>query len=254
MSLIPSSPNNRDKKRHCVVLFNVGGSKYKVSRSLIEQYPDTMLARLVSDTWRSNGYDSEAEIFIDRDGYRFRFVLDYMRDHRIHLPLTASKTAVYQDLKYYGFDNIPPNAIDGSTAILEAAGHMATCEASHYAELKELDHEILALERKKRVKMLAYDCFLSYSRTGSLVNIPFMPPIPGTKEDSPEHHERYENALSCFGCFDEEYLDDCLSKYGLYYVRHERRRDPTNSSSSSSNRTARYGFKVTLGSLAAASC
>jgi len=37
------------------VHFNVGGNIYKVSRSLLEQHPDTMLARLASDTWRPVG-------------------------------------------------------------------------------------------------------------------------------------------------------------------------------------------------------
>ena len=33
------------------VSFNVGGRIYEVSRSLLEQYPDTMLARMASDMW-----------------------------------------------------------------------------------------------------------------------------------------------------------------------------------------------------------
>eukprot|EP00590_Aulacoseira_subarctica_P003151 CAMPEP_0172422128 /NCGR_PEP_ID=MMETSP1064-20121228/8320_1 /TAXON_ID=202472 /ORGANISM="Aulacoseira subarctica , Strain CCAP 1002/5" /LENGTH=74 /DNA_ID=CAMNT_0013162843 /DNA_START=188 /DNA_END=408 /DNA_ORIENTATION=+ len=58
------------------VRFDVGGQLYRVSKSLVEQHEDTMLARLVSDTWLS---DPDATIFIDRDGEIFQYVLYYMR-------------------------------------------------------------------------------------------------------------------------------------------------------------------------------
>ncbi|CAB9519416.1 PotAssium voltage-gated channel [Seminavis robusta] len=75
---------------------NVGGSKYEVSRSLIEQYPDTMLARLVSETWQRD----EQEIFIDRSGLRFQYVLDYMRDKKVHVGLGILVAAIKTELQY----------------------------------------------------------------------------------------------------------------------------------------------------------
>eukprot|EP00535_Pseudo-nitzschia_heimii_P006100 CAMPEP_0197185166 /NCGR_PEP_ID=MMETSP1423-20130617/11334_1 /TAXON_ID=476441 /ORGANISM="Pseudo-nitzschia heimii, Strain UNC1101" /LENGTH=177 /DNA_ID=CAMNT_0042636151 /DNA_START=109 /DNA_END=642 /DNA_ORIENTATION=- len=87
------------------VRFNVGGTIYEVSRSLLDRYPDTMLARLASDTWKTNGDDENAALFIERDGDRFRYCLDYMRDCGIvNLPLTVSRAAVLLDLEYYGFE------------------------------------------------------------------------------------------------------------------------------------------------------
>jgi hypothetical protein len=56
------------------IRFNVGGKLYKVSRSLIEQR-DTMLARLTSETWQREDSGNQ-DIFIDRDGERFAYVLD----------------------------------------------------------------------------------------------------------------------------------------------------------------------------------
>ena len=64
------------------VYFDVGGTKYKVSRSLLESFPDTMLARMASEYWtnpRHSGTEANP-LFIERDGERFRLVLDYMRD------------------------------------------------------------------------------------------------------------------------------------------------------------------------------
>ena len=47
------------------VKFNVGGTIYEVSRSLLERYPGTMLAKSASKRWQE---DSMSEIFIERDG------------------------------------------------------------------------------------------------------------------------------------------------------------------------------------------
>lgn len=90
-----------------VVTFNVGGTIYQVSRSLLASFPDTMLARIASETWQSADQEEEEEekpIFIDRDGHRFRFCLDYMRDGQMFLPMTVRKEAVIQDLEYYGIE------------------------------------------------------------------------------------------------------------------------------------------------------
>jgi hypothetical protein len=88
--------------------FNVGGKKYEISRSLLESFPNTMLARMASKTWQT---DPEAAMFVDRDGERFRCILDYMRDGKVHLPLTVAKGALLLDLEYFGFENVDPACI-----------------------------------------------------------------------------------------------------------------------------------------------
>ena len=93
-----------------IVTFNVGGNIYSVSRSLLQQHPDTMIARLASDKW-NGGTNNSTALFIERDGERFRYVLDYMRDGVVRLPTNIPKEALYQDLNYYGFQNVRPFAI-----------------------------------------------------------------------------------------------------------------------------------------------
>jgi hypothetical protein len=79
-----STKKKKSKVIRKAIRLNVGGTRYEVSRSLMEMYPDTMLARLTSDDW-SNADDQE--VFIDRNGPRFQYVLDYMRDQkRLHWP------------------------------------------------------------------------------------------------------------------------------------------------------------------------
>ena len=82
--------------------FNVGGKRYEVSRYLLEKHPDSMLARRFSEQLHKAGPD-DAEIFIERNGERFQYVLDYLRDGgRVFLPQTETKGALLADLEYYG--------------------------------------------------------------------------------------------------------------------------------------------------------
>jgi len=87
-----------------VVRFNVGGKRYEVSRSLLEMHPDTMLARSASVQWQT---DPEVEIFIERNGDRFQYVLDYLRDDgRVFVPVTLAREALLADLHYYGITGV----------------------------------------------------------------------------------------------------------------------------------------------------
>lgn len=82
-----------------VVTFDVGGTIYRVSRTLLDSHPNTMLARIASDTWNTGNGKA---IFIERSGTRFECVLDYLRDGSVSVPLSVSKEALKTDLDYYG--------------------------------------------------------------------------------------------------------------------------------------------------------
>ena len=111
------------------IKFNIGGTRYEVSRSLLEQHPDTMMARMASKDWqagdnikgdssssaKSTKEKEEEDLFIERDGERFKYVLDYMRDGKVHLPAFGiPKDAFLSDLEYYGF-----TSVDDATIILQ---------------------------------------------------------------------------------------------------------------------------------------
>ena len=53
-------------------------------------------------------------VFINRDGGRFKYVLDWMRDGRVIIPMEVTKDALLNDLHYYGFDDADPLTIDDS--------------------------------------------------------------------------------------------------------------------------------------------
>ena len=68
------------------VKFNIGGLIHEVSQSVLDMHPDSMLAKSASELWKK-----ESNIFIERDGARFRFVLDYMRDGKVNSPSDGVK-------------------------------------------------------------------------------------------------------------------------------------------------------------------
>mmetsp|Transcript_2289 Transcript_2289/g.3476 ORF Transcript_2289/g.3476 Transcript_2289/m.3476 type:complete len:260 (+) Transcript_2289:17-796(+) len=81
------------------VAFDVGGKLFRVSRNLIEQYSDTMLGKIASETWQRG---SSAVVFIDRDGDLFAHVLNYLRYGSIVLPVLISREMFDREMDYYG--------------------------------------------------------------------------------------------------------------------------------------------------------
>ena len=80
------------------IKFNVGGTRYEVSRSLLEAFPQTLLERSASKVWNEGG----DEIFIEGNGNRFQYVLDFMRYGKITLPSYESHDAFLIEMEYYG--------------------------------------------------------------------------------------------------------------------------------------------------------
>ena len=122
------------------VQFNVGGSVYKISRSLLDSNANSMFSRSASEEWQK---DKESEIFIERDGSIFRFVLSYMRDGKVFLPITESKEAVLAELEYYGIEVPDEDQINDSNT------RQAICISSLQEAVKEFEETC----RKKKACM-----------------------------------------------------------------------------------------------------
>ena len=103
------------------VLFNIGGSKYRVSQSLLDTQPKSMLTRISSEQWHS---DDSSEIYIDRNGSRFQYVLDYLRDERVFLPISECKESIISELEYYNIDYDEDYILHSSTGQSQAVDGM----------------------------------------------------------------------------------------------------------------------------------
>lgn len=71
-----------------VLELNVGGQVYYTRRATLAESASPMLGRLFSSSSTSNDLarDPRGRYFIDRDGFLFRYVLDFLRDRQVVLP------------------------------------------------------------------------------------------------------------------------------------------------------------------------
>jgi hypothetical protein len=198
-----------DTKITPTVKFDVGGKVFKTARSLILQHEDTMLARLVSDTWQE---DPTKPVFIDRDGDTFRSVLDYLRYGSITLPMTVSKEMFLRDMDFYGI-------VHHEGTVKTSSEAWAAQIDNRHAKLKNLNDEtnvlkekIMDLELINCIDLLAAHCAGQYAVGTRRVKV--FPPqendkVKATKEKlwkaatqvnhDGKYKETFHGSLSKFG-------------------------------------------------------
>uniref|UniRef100_A0A8C6XTY4 BTB domain-containing protein n=1 Tax=Naja naja TaxID=35670 RepID=A0A8C6XTY4_NAJNA len=70
-----------------IVELNVGGQVYLTRHSTLLGMPGSFLCDLFSQqSAQSLARDSKGRFFVDRDGFLFRYILDYLRDRQLVLP------------------------------------------------------------------------------------------------------------------------------------------------------------------------
>lgn len=60
-----------------IVKLNVGGVRYQTTTATLNRFPDSMLARMIQQKNEAQIIEEGREIFIDRDGKLFGYILDY---------------------------------------------------------------------------------------------------------------------------------------------------------------------------------
>jgi hypothetical protein len=237
------------------VSFNVGGKRYEVSRSLIEQTPNgnnntnTMLARMISPTWQSSSNvgvgntataavqatatapanNSNNAFFIDRDGERFGYVLDFLRYGQVSVPFHISKELLMLDMDYYGItsandDNVKHGAVHYGQARVE---ELHQEKKRLRKKISKIEGKIETIDHEFHIMKVATKCFHCY-----------MDMDRNTKQDSTgtstnsTSERRYtlrgsdfEGTTHCYfavilkafkkGSADHALLQKCLEIYGL---------------------------------------
>lgn len=70
-----------------IIELNVGGQVYITRYSTLTSVPDSLLWKMFSQkSTKSLARDTKGRFFVDRDGFLFRYILDYMRDQQLVLP------------------------------------------------------------------------------------------------------------------------------------------------------------------------
>ncbi|KAL0973777.1 hypothetical protein UPYG_G00211040 [Umbra pygmaea] len=70
-----------------IIELNVGGQVYITRYSTLISVPDSLLWEMFSrKSTKGLARDTKGRFFVDRDGFLFRYILDYMRDQQLVLP------------------------------------------------------------------------------------------------------------------------------------------------------------------------
>lgn len=200
------------------VRFNVGGIFYELARSTLTLHPNTMLARLVDKVWAQDDPDPNDAHFIDRNGDRFQYVLDYMRDGEVNLPMTVSKKAFLKEMEYYGFDNVD----DSSIAIGNVAD--ATCITNAVSE--DAYEQIESLEASIKEAQGNIEKWEAWIKATKLAHMLFVRSTGQEKTDDRltvrlAHRTDQILAFTVWGSYQskgKDYFEGCLGKYGLTMI------------------------------------
>jgi BTB/POZ domain len=116
-----------------IITFDIGGKIYRASKSILAKYPGTMLYIAASGIEESN---HDKPIFIDGNGERFQYVLDYIRFRKVELPSHIGIESFVNDLDYYGFVHVDQEQVENLWEKRKRNDRMsllcARCIASRY--------------------------------------------------------------------------------------------------------------------------
>ena len=163
------------------VKFSLRGRVVEVTRTLLAEYPNTVLAVAAETRWRRGGGEGTEEedggaapIFFDRNPDLFHHVLDYMCNKgKVFLPQTVAKEALLQELDYYGFENVRAGRIlaDWPLPSKKATKHpWVAIRDKMQAQVDRCEKELFSSSRTFRVtrsrlqhSKFAKECFVEYA-------------------------------------------------------------------------------------------
>eukprot|EP00618_Florenciella_parvula_P019420 CAMPEP_0119493326 /NCGR_PEP_ID=MMETSP1344-20130328/17607_1 /TAXON_ID=236787 /ORGANISM="Florenciella parvula, Strain CCMP2471" /LENGTH=208 /DNA_ID=CAMNT_0007528741 /DNA_START=58 /DNA_END=684 /DNA_ORIENTATION=- len=128
----PSSvPQTVERKIH----LNVGGTRYITTDSTLLQCPESMLAAMFSGRFPVPT-DAEGAVFIDRDGSRFRHVLNWLRSGTVpSFDSVWRYEEVLEEASYYALQDL-------ETLILEKIEALQEEQARQQKEQEEIKQKL----------------------------------------------------------------------------------------------------------------
>ncbi|CAH8438333.1 unnamed protein product [Schistosoma turkestanicum] len=100
-SKLPDEPLITNKKyiKDSKIVINVSGRRFETRKSTLEKFPDTLLGSDEKDYFQD---PVSKEYFFDRDPELFRYIMEYYRSEKLHLPKDYCVTAYHEELLYFG--------------------------------------------------------------------------------------------------------------------------------------------------------
>ncbi|XP_035891410.1 BTB/POZ domain-containing protein KCTD9 [Anopheles stephensi] len=107
---LPAAPSSATPaaERSSWVTLNVGGEIFTTTRlTLTNREPNSMIARMFAqDQLKPSDQDAHGAYLIDRNGYYFRPILDYLRHGRVVCDKHVNLQGVLEEARYYGLDGL----------------------------------------------------------------------------------------------------------------------------------------------------
>lgn len=102
---------------------NVGGKFYSTSVLTLTRDPESRLGRIFSGRQELTK-DETGKYFIDRDGFLFRYILDFLRTNKLHLPDDFGEiTRLRHEAEFYEITSLKLQ-LDLYSRARERAGHI----------------------------------------------------------------------------------------------------------------------------------
>ncbi|XP_038651753.1 BTB/POZ domain-containing protein KCTD16b isoform X2 [Scyliorhinus canicula] len=159
----PAAPLARDSSGPLpeVVELNVGGQVYFTRLSTLTSLPNSVLGRMFGHKRNSGSpdlaRDNRGRFFIDRDGFLFRYILDYLRDRAVVLPeLFPEKLRLRREAEFFQLPELVRmlSPEDGHSPGLEEPSHSDLDELSQGSDLPRAGSQ--AAERRAGFITLGY--------------------------------------------------------------------------------------------------
>ena len=175
-----SAQQSSHQVRHYImaalVCFNIGGKRYTVPCSILNNHPTTLLAQLALEHLQ---VDPSGEICMERNGDQFQYVLDYLKHNGlVVLPLIVSKEDFLAELEYFRVTDVD------KTKIVHYVG--GTSQSIEFAKAK-MQAKVSSWILDRAIVALAHECASSYLKHGFHKRITIRGPeiIELSQNDSP---------------------------------------------------------------------
>ncbi|CAG8600669.1 392_t:CDS:2 [Dentiscutata heterogama] len=144
METLQAIDNGAKYTREETIILNVGGIKYETYPSTLTAFPDTLLGTMFQERNRSMLHPRNGnEYFIDRNGYAFRYILEFYRNGKILWNERSDKNTVPvtreeldQEIDYFQIPVKDVSLISGEKTVAAKVN-------AFVAALKELIHEAM---------------------------------------------------------------------------------------------------------------
>lgn len=189
-----------------LVRFNVGGRRYDVSRSLLNMNKGTMIYAFMKAACQR---DPNSEVYIERNGERFQYCLDYLRSGKVDIPFHVSKEALISDFQFCGIKYMSENIFCdykcmSLSEIISVRSEGSVLFDSRMNPVNESNFNAY--------QSLAHACMLRYKKNGALA-------IRFDSENNPEQYWKSRCIFRKFTVGDKHAIDQSLNVYGFQYVK-----------------------------------